>query len=370
MKKTPISTTTDAAVFKQKLKDYKRLIDNDITAYAKQIQHSTLQQYGSQSRIITDAYLGLLQRGGKRIRGALTMLGYEMSGGNDQYMILQAARAMEMIHAYILIMDDIQDRSATRRGGPAVHKIIESYHQRHHLTGDAEYFGIAMALNAMGIGNHAAQMLMANLPAPADLRLKAVSILNRTMLVTAHGQIHDIFNEAAGEVNETEVDRVLEWKTAHYTVLNPLHVGMVLAGADCVATNAITEYAMHTGRAFQITDDILGTFGEEFESGKSPLDDIREGKRTLLTVYALEHTANGNKNFLIQMLGNTRLTMAEFNRCKDILVESGALKHAQAAATMHVEAALHALNKEQKRWSAEGTSFLRGLAVYLLSRTT
>lgn len=370
MTATPQADTANTDIFRSKLKAYKEIMDADIAAYCTQIEKSTLQQYGAHARVATDAFLSILSQGGKRIRGSLTMLGYEMSGGQDSKMIVQAARAIEMVHAYFLIMDDIQDRSLTRRGAPTAHIMLSEYHRKHHLADEPEHFGIAMALNAMGIGSHAAQMIIANLDAPETLRLKALSILNRTAIITAHGQSHDIMNEVIADVSEQDVDRVLEWKTAHYTILNPLHFGMVLAGADCHATDAITDYAMHTGRAFQITDDILGVFGEEFESGKSPLDDIREGKRTLLTVYALEHTGNGNKNFLIQMLGNHSLTQAEFRRCKDILVESGALAHAQTAAEQHVQAALEAIDREQDRWNSDGVQFLRGLATYLLARTS
>jgi geranylgeranyl diphosphate synthase, type I len=402
MNKTSAATQADTAVFKAKLTGYKQRIDDDIAAYCKQIEKSTLQNYGAHARLSIDAYISILRRGGKRIRGALTMMGYEMSrpstdstssrqacshlslsgeaalaseskagsmSGRDSGMILQAARAVEMIQAYILIVDDFQDQSDIRRGGPAAHKLLTDYHLKQHFSGNAKHFGESIAMNAALAGNHAAQMVLANLEADPELRLKAISILNRTMLTTAHGQTNDIMNEVVADVSEADVDRVLEWKTAHYTVLNPLHMGMVLAGADCHATDAITDYAMHTGRAFQITDDILGTFGEEFESGKSPLDDIREGKRTLLTVYALDHTTNGNKNFLIQMLGNHRLTQTEFRRCKDILVESAALDHAHNAAQEHVQAALLALDKEQHRWSIDGVQFLRGLSAYLLVRT-
>lgn len=367
MQKTSASAA-DTEIFRAKLTTYKTLLDADIAAYCKQVQKSTLQNYGAHARLGIDAYISILERGAKRIRGALTMLGYEMSGGRDADMILQAARAVEMVQAYILVVDDFQDRSDTRRGGPSAHKILADYHSQHRLTGEAQHFGESLAINAALAGNHAAQMILANLETEADLRLKAISIFNRTLLTTAHGQTSDIMNEVVGEVSEADVDRVLEWKTAHYTILNPLHIGMVLAGADCHATDAITDYAMHAGRAFQITDDILGTFGEEFESGKSPLDDTREGKRTLLTVYALQHVDNGNKNFLLQMLGNRSLTQAQFVRCKDILLESGALAYAQDVAAQHVESALKALEKEQNRWSAEGVQFLRGLAQYLLVR--
>jgi geranylgeranyl diphosphate synthase type I len=171
-------------------------------------------------------------------------------------------------------------------------------------------------------------------------------------------------------VSLADVDRVLEWKTAHYTLLNPLHMGMVLAGAECKDTDAITDYAMYAGKAFQITDDILGTFGSEFESGKSSMDDIREGKRTLLTFYAMDHTGSADKNFLIQMLGNEHLTPTEFHRCKDIMAESGALDYAKVEAEKHVKKALTALSKTDQSWSPEGVQFLRGLAEYLLTRNS
>jgi geranylgeranyl diphosphate synthase, type I len=267
-------------------------------------------------------------------------------------------------------MDDIQDRSLTRRGGPTVPVMLAGYHRKNHLAGDAKHFGTAMALNSMGIGNHAAQMILANLNAPERLRLNVISILNRTVIVTAHGQTNDIMNEVIAHVDEEAVERVLEWKTAHYTFLNPLCVGMVLADADCHATDAIATYAIHAGKAFQITDDILGTFGSEFESGKSPMDDMREGKRTVLSTYALEHTTSGNKNFLLQMLGKNELTPAEFERCKDIFQESGSLDYTQKRAQDHIEQALSALDAESERWSPDGVQFLRGLAQYLLTRTS
>jgi geranylgeranyl diphosphate synthase, type I len=369
MKHSLVEKHTPAEVFGKKLERYKKLIDDDISSYSKQVRQATLKAYGAHARLATDAYLSILGRGGKRIRGALTMLGYEMSGGKNASMILQAARAIEMLHAYILIMDDIQDRSPIRRGGPTAHVLLADYHRNHQLSGDSGHFGVALALNAMGVGNHAAQMILANLDAPEELRIKVMSIVNRTIVVTAHGQTNDIMNEVVAHASAQDVERVLEWKTAHYTFLNPLHVGMVLAGADCADTDAITEFAMHAGKAFQITDDILGIFGNEFESGKSPLDDIKEGKRTVLTVYALDNTTNGNKNFLLQMLGNDSLTQAEFERCKDILVECGALEFAKKQAADHVGKAKDSLIKHKGRWEASGVNFLQGLVEYLLVRS-
>jgi geranylgeranyl diphosphate synthase, type I len=361
---------TDTKFFTKKLAEYKNLIDEDIAEYSKSVRNSTLQNYGLHSRVAVDAYLEILGRGGKRIRGALVLLGYEMSGGKDQKMILKAARTIEMMHAYILIIDDINDRSVVRRGGPSAHISLADYYSKHDYGSDAHHFGESIAMDAALLGSHVAQNIMANLEADAELRLSALSILNRGMMITAHGQFHDIFNQIVEGVTERNVEQVTEWKTAHYTFLNPLHIGMILAGADCDATDAITDYAMNVGRAFQLHDDILGTFGGEFEIGKSPLDDMREGKRTMLIVHSLKHSSEANKNFLLQMLGNQNITRAEFKRSKDILVQSGALEYTQNKARDYTKKAAAALNKESSRWTKDGVAFLNGLADYLLERQT
>ncbi len=349
-----------------KMEEYKRLIDDDIATYSKHVRQTTLQQYGKYARLESDAFLELLNRGGKRLRGILTMIGYEMSGGKDKAMILQAARAVEMLHAYILIIDDIQDLSDYRRGGESVHAYFERYHHEQQLSGDAKHFGVSLALNAALAGAHAAQAILANLNADAELRMKVVSIFNRTMQVTAHGQTGDIMNEVSPNTTRADIENVLNWKSAQYTFLNPLHVGMVLADADCHATDAITNYATNTGIAFQIRDDIISSFGDQSETGKNPMDDIREGKRTLLTFYALEHANDTDRNFLIQMLGNAHLTKVQFERCKEIIVQTGALDHVQEQAKKLIKDAQESLNKEAARWSHTEVLLLRDLANYLL----
>ena len=355
--------------FKTKLAHYKQLIDADIAAYSKQLQQETLQEFGANARIEIDAYLSILDRGGKRIRGALTIAAYEMCGGADKAMILEAARAIEMLHAYILIIDDFQDRSAVRRGGPTAHVSLAAHHRNQEFAGNSEHFGASISLNAALSGAHAAQQILAGLKVDPDVRLKTIKTINHTMMVTAHGQTNDIINEVVAEVSHEDIERVLEWKTAHYTFLNPLSVGMILAGVEQSSIDAIKEYAMHAGKAFQITDDILGTFGSEFESGKSPMDDIREGKRTLIIAYALENTDDDNKNFVVRMLGNGSITPVQFERCKDILIQSGALSYAQKSATEHVQDALLALDNKSDLWSELGVVFLRQLAEYLTTRS-
>lgn len=356
-------------VFKQKMQEYKQLIDADIAEYTKRLQESTLRQYGQPARVEVEAFLDLLGRGGKRIRGALTMVAYEMCGGTDRAMILQAARAMEMLNAYLLIIDDIQDRSTVRRGGPTVHVRLADHHRQQNFTGDADHFGLSIALDAALAGAHGSIDVLSGLDVSAELRLKALGLTNRTLAETVHGQTADIFSEVMPGVSQQQVNSMMQWKTAGYTVVNPLQVGMVLAGAGEQPLEAIKPYALNTGTAFQITDDIIGTFGTELKVGKSPMDDIREGKRTLLVLHALEKAGPADREFLLQMLGNKDLTPDQFERCKDIFVSSGALDYAKAQADEHIEQAISSLDNANQQWSAEGVAFLKGLASYILTRT-
>jgi geranylgeranyl diphosphate synthase type I len=361
-------TNAQKADFKAQLLAYKEAIDEDIKRYAAHVEKTTEQQFGAYPSAVTGTYLDMLSRGGKRIRGALAMVGYEMCGGQDREMILRAATALEMIHAYILIIDDIQDRSKLRRNKPTVHEALASFHRKNELRGDAGHTGVSLALNAALAGAHAAQMLFAGLNVDPELRIKVIGIVNLTMLTTAHGQTADIMNELTHDVSKTDVEQALEWKTAHYTILNPLCVGMALAGAGCDDTNAIRDYALNTGRAFQITDDIIGIFGDDSQTGKSNMDDIKEGKRTLLTLYALEHASPGDRNKLLAALGNESITEAEFAEVKRIITDTGALQSAREAAQNYAGEALKALDAYAERWNTPNVTFLRDLVRSLLGR--
>lgn len=358
----------DIAVFQNRLAQYKKLIDKDIAAYSESVRKLTKEKYGPSSELVANNYLDILNRGGKRLRGALTIVGYEMSGGSYQPMIVEAARAVEMLHAYILIIDDIQDKSALRRGLPAAHLLLANYYKKQRLGKDPTHFGQAMAINGALIGNHAAQMVVANLNAPDELKTKALSILNRGLLVTGHGQINDGFNQLLSNVSLGDVDKVMQWKTAYYSFLNPLHLGMILAGGVCSDTDQAATYSLHAGRAFQISDDILGTFGSQKNSGKSPMDDLREGKATLLVVYALKHATPKDQKFLHAQLGNEQISNTDFKKIKQILSSCGALDFAKTETKKEINLALSVLQTAPTNWSDEGKQFLRGLAYYLTRR--
>lgn len=360
------SQPSAASDFEERLAAYKKLINSDIESYSEEVSRQTVQTYGQYSETVSRAYVDILRRGGKRMRGTLTCAGYEMCGGTNREVMIQTARAVEMMHAYILIIDDIQDRSLLRRGGKSTHKLLEETHIKNRWQGEAEHTGLSLALNSALLGLHGAELVLSSLEVSEDLRLKALNIMNHTMIVTVHGQTNDIVNELRPGVSEKDLDSVMQWKTAHYSFLNPLHMGMVLAGATCEDTNAITRYALKLGKAFQILDDLL-VVAPAGSEGKDPMGDIREGKRTLLSVYALKNAPRSETAFLRKCLGNQNLKPADFERCQAVLIESGAVDYARKTARQCIKEARTSLREHNRPWDKSSVEFLDGLAGYMLA---
>lgn len=366
MSKTTIANL-DQDLFAQTIAAHKKRVDTALECYVSELQAVTAEQFGEYPLEAVNTFTDVLSRGGKRIRGSLAIVAYQMFGGKDAAMIDKAACALEMLNTYILIADDIQDRSPTRRGGKTAHVMMRDYHELHHLKGDAQHFGEAIAINSFLIAQHYAMNIFASLNVSADIRIKAIQNINKCFIATAHGQTLDIFNEVIETVDELDINNVLIWKTAYYTFINPLQLGAILAGASDTELKELADYGLHAGRLFQLTDDMLGTFGKESDSGKSPLDDIQEGKRTLLVLYALKHAPKSDAYFLEQCLGNQNLTMAEFDHCKKIIKDSGAVAYAQQEALQSEQSAAQVIDANPQ-WDQSSSQFLRQLTSYLLTR--
>jgi len=354
-------------IFKTRLAKYKGLIDSDLEDFSHLAISSTGERFGENSAETMSVFCDVLSRGGKRIRGAMTLLAYEMYGGKDQQVALQAARVMELIQTYLLIVDDIYDRSDTRRGSDSAHKILATIHAKKSWKDDPHHFGESMAFNSALIGLHVAMAIAADIPVPAELRIKALRTINLNLQITGEGQSNDIYNEVTETNDESKIQNVLEWKTSYYTFVNPLQFGAILAGADERECENLLEYGIHAGKLFQITDDIVSTFGSEFESGKSPMDDIREGKRTLLTLYALNNSPTVDAHFLQRMLGYRDITQSEFEQCREILKKSGALEYARSQA---LESARLARKCVESYWDSTFNSFdfMLGVLDYMIER--
>lgn len=313
------------------------------------------------------AFCEILLRGGKRIRGMLAMQSYYAHGGRDETVAITAARVFEFIQAYLLILDDIADRSDMRRGGLSAHKLIERHATDEAMRGNAAHYGTTQAMNAAVAGMHKATMELLDLDIDPAIIRRAIHSLHDNLAVTIDGQMNDIFNEVSRSVpTEEAIEHVLTRKSAYYTILSPLELGACLAGLDGLS-DSLRTYAIHTGCAFQITDDTIGTFGDKTKTGKGTNDDIHEGKMTLLVQYALTHADDEQKRILEKTLGDITASDEACDEVRQILLLTGAKDYADSRSLWHEQQAFAALNSESTVEPAF-TTFLRELTEYVTKR--
>ncbi|HET9411476.1 MAG TPA: polyprenyl synthetase family protein [Candidatus Saccharimonadales bacterium] len=357
-----------ATDFTKHLTDYQTQIEADIAKTSANLESYALQHFGEPGRDVIKAYSSVMSRGGKRLRGALVLSGYGLCGGNDPAKAMPIARAMEMIQTYLLINDDIYDQSATRRGGPTAHVMLQSLHAGYKWHGDSARFGESAASCAAFFGCHMAMQEITDSALPNATKVAILRLLNHAITVTTFGQIHDIYNEASHRATEVDVANMHTWKTAYYTFIGPLQAGALAAGAPQKSLEPLYAYGKYMGLAFQAADDLLGTFGNQKKSGKSTQDDIRDGKFTLLVTHVLTHASPEQKREFMRYLGSPTLTEEETAICKKIMQDVGAEDHVRHVAQKASGLAVKALDDVPASWDKNQLTFLRGLASYVVER--
>lgn len=213
---------------------------------------------------------------GKRIRPILLLLCVESAGG-DWRKGLPAAAAVELLHNFTLIHDDIQDDSPIRHNRPTVW--VEWGRANAINAGDALFTLAYCALQALSQEDIAPQMI-----------LKIWGIFNHTMLELTRGQHLDMRFEREEQVTTAEYISMLRGKTAAL-VAACAQIGALIGCADERRAASYTEFGMNLGIAFQIRDDLLGIWGDPSVTGKSAATDILSRKKSLPVLYGLEHSA-------------------------------------------------------------------------------
>ena len=277
---------------------------------------------------------------GKRIRGVLAAMAYDQLTGKQLSKTgLQLAVVMELIQSYILIVDDITDRSDFRRGKPTVHRRYEQVYEGKINEREAEQFAMYTSL----VTGHLAQTLLARIDEQPTHIVRAIRAVNDNMIITAFGQFDDIMQEITRTADKDDIIRKYALKTSHYTYINPLHAGMALAGiVDEDAYRQVAKFGEAAGIAFQTHDDYLGIFGTE-ETGKPTTDDIKEGKLTVLTEYALKQGSAEDIKTLKSYLGNADFNEKDLINARLIFDKTGATMEARHVAKRYADEAIEAL---------------------------
>ena len=272
-----------------------------------------------------------------------------------------------MAETYLLIHDDIMDDDDLRRGGKTIHHIYrENSEEKFPNKTNARHFGISMGILAGNIACALSNETIAKADFRPDFKAQALNELNKIYNVEQFGQAMDILAGIVNHVSKDEVSQIHQLKTVPYTFDGPVKIGAILAGASEKEVENLNDYTLPLGMAFQIQDDILGMFGTEEKLGKSITSDLKEGKKTLLILDALEKSSPAQKEIINLNLGNKKVSMAGLNSVRKVIKETGSLEESKKLATSLVQKAIDALNK--LKLEKEGQDFLLGIADYMIKR--
>jgi geranylgeranyl diphosphate synthase type I len=254
----------------------------------------------------------LFDAGGKRLRPATLILATEAVGGNPDS-VIPAATAVELVHNFTLIHDDIMDQDELRRGLPSVH--VKWGLSGAILAGDTLY-------------SKAFHILSQCKTDPAHM-VECFTVMSMTCIEICEGQWMDISFEKRKHVPESEYMEMVEKKTAVLYAASA-KLGAILGGSTQEEADALWDFGRLTGIGFQIFDDVLDLVTPEDVLGKMRGSDLREGKQTLIAIHAREN------NVELDVFGKRNATKAEIEHALKTLEDSGSVDYAQTTARKYV----------------------------------
>ncbi len=284
---------------------------------------------------------------GKRIRPLLTLLCCQAAGG-DWQSALPAAGAIEWIHNFSLIHDDIQDQSEIRRGRPTVWKV----------------WGGAQAINTgdaiFALSRWSTQRLLKNNFSP-DTVLEVHRLLDETGLALTRGQHLDILFESTDNVTTDGYLRMIRGKTAAL-LKTACELGALLSPASDRQIKNYGGFGDNLGLAFQVIDDLLGIWGSSMMTGKSSADDLQTRKKTLPIIHGLAHSIEFKQTWSAE-----HHSEEDIASMKDLLREIGSRQFTTQWAEHHTQEAMSSLSSANPLEPA--ASNLSSLAARLLQRS-
>ncbi|MDN5357950.1 MAG: geranylgeranyl diphosphate synthase, type [Candidatus Methanomethylophilaceae archaeon] len=285
--------------------------------------------------------------GGKRMRPAMAIACCGAVGG-DVSKAVPLAVAVEYIHNFTLVHDDLMDGDEKRRGMTTIH--VKYGMPTAVLAGDALF---AKAFQ-----------IIADLDVPDDAMRGILKYVTKSVWDLARGQQMDINNEGRIVTEEVYIETI-RLKTSVLFAAAAAG-GAIAGGADDKTVKAINEYAIDLGLGFQMYDDYLGVAGESSKTGKSVGNDIRKGKCTVMITHAMDHIEDAEEFREFKgILGKIDASEREIDRALEILEKAGSIKYALDLAQKKVDMAIE---KIQFLPPSEEKEFMIELARFAIDR--
>ncbi|MEU8775451.1 polyprenyl synthetase family protein [Streptomyces sp. NPDC048606] len=252
---------------------------------------------------------------GKRLRAAFCYWGWRAAGQPDSHALVRAAASMELVHAAAVVHDDLIDDSPLRHGRPTAHIALrEAVRRRSHA--DAAARSLAMLVGDLLMSLAGQLFATSGLPAAYLSRARPLwSVMARELIA---GECLEILRTGTPP-DTSESLKVIRYKTAKYTVEQPLLIGAALAGAGDRLRQGCSAYGLPLGEAFQLRDDLLGLFGDPARTGKANADDVRGHRPTALLAETWRLAGGGERERLSSLLGRRDLDEAGLAEIREVM---------------------------------------------------
>ena len=298
-------------------------VSNSIKKNAKFVNKFLRKELNGDPKQLYDAASHLIIHGGKRLRPYLVLKSCQMLGGKQSDAI-SAASAVEMIHNFTLVHDDIMDNDEMRHGVTTTHKKFDI--PLAILAGDVLY---SKAYNTISSKSKLS----------SNYTTQLVSKLSKACIEICEGQVNDIkFAENKKIPTEKEYIKMIEKKTAVLFEVS-CAMGAICAKRKQKDVKNLSVFGRNLGIAFQITDDLIGIIGDSKITKKPVGNDIREGKKSLPIILAIKKARGQNRTKIMRVFGNSGASKQQINLAVNVIRSLGvekevrdiALKYAQRA---------------------------------------
>ena len=341
----------------------KKDIDREIKVFLADID----KKYGLRriSPLLSYGINDFLMRPGKRIRPILFILAYEGYSGKSNIPrreLIRTSLSIEFLHDFLLIHDDIIDRSELRRGRLALHKLFDQ------KLGISSAAGIGSGLGIVAgdiVYAFAIESFLACGETPMK-KEKALKELIGTTILTGTGEFIDITGglKSIDRISRKEIFDIYALKTAKYTFEGPMRIGAALAGAKTPELNKLSRLGGILGRAFQVLDDMLDIFMSSKNTGKPVLSDLSELKKTLLVREAYHRLDKASARIFKRLFEKKKKTKHDLERLKKMITGTEAPRYCLNMVNALLDEAGKAISKlkmkkEQKRAIASLVEDLR-----------
>lgn len=261
---------------------------------------------------------------GKAMRGLLTLVGYGSVAGRVSPDAIRLAAAIELMHAALIIHDDVIDQDSIRRGKPSVVAQYAALARRRH---DASHVADGMAFLAGDVGIlHGSRALVA-MAAKSRAGARAADAVLAYCTDTGFGEMEDVaLGTGLQGVSEKSILQMLVGKTARYSCAMPLVAGAHLAGGSQALADKLEAIGEDLGLIFQLRDDELGLFGTTEQIGKPSGSDVREGKQTLYSLYLRDAASPSERKRLARIYGSSAATESDFQYVRELTTRHGVSK--------------------------------------------